>query len=192
VVAAAAVALFLRADAASEQFMEGSYWRFAVQPGQSVPRIHGEFHQGRFEFLNPWEKKMADEEGTYTLDGATLRLTANSTGAEAVWHYRSLDGVPMLLTARALAIIEKDGGLKPAHQNDFALWSEMMVRFEPQRPYHLYRLVREHRRFAAALPPDTRAGFETTFPQYLRIRWSELLADHPKLRDRLPKELRPE
>jgi hypothetical protein len=181
-----------RPERASEHFMEGKY---CLVPNGRAVSFFASFHDDRFRFDGSYEMAV---DGTYTLDGATLHCTSVWASLspmlpedKTIWHYRVLHGVPVLLTAKGLAIIKRDGGLQPAHSRDPILWDEMMVRADPTKyPSTWFRFRREHPRFAAALPVEFQVNVSRVSTRdYLFLRWQDFLIDHPGLRNRLPRQL---
>jgi hypothetical protein len=183
----AALLLWPRPEMASPHFMEG---RYDAVTDSNVVHYHL-FREGHYESHFIGNTFMGNVDGTYQSDGATVRVTYNqSPPNEASWSYRNFDGVALLLSDRSLAIYEKHGGLRPEHRQEVELWQGILVLTDPRHRASWPRLVREHPRFAAALPPKTRARFEIPGTLYLRYRWHDFLMDHPRLRDRLPTALR--
>jgi hypothetical protein len=187
----AAIALFLwsRPEPVSAQFMEGSYASMTFSFPAFIPRIIAfHFHDGRFEESGFNSK--SDRRGTYQIEGSKVRLTY-SPDIGGGWYYRTFDGVALLLSEEALEIYERDGGLQPKHQRDPQLWKGIFVRGEPSHHRAAWaRFLRQHPRFAAALPPADRKRYELSWRDYLRYSWFEFLDHHRKLRDRMPAALR--
>jgi hypothetical protein len=196
---ALALLLWPRPEMASEHFMEGYYGSdlFGVGYYDSEPLFSlgiyetHEFHGGDCEtsFYDGEHGSVHINRRTYKIDGSTVRIANSGGQPDTILHYRTFDGVAVLLTPEGLAIYEQNGGLLPEHQNDSDLREKILVRNDPRRYADRARLVREHPRFAAALPPEVRAGAEIPWTLYLRYRWHDYLTDHPGLRERLPAQL---
>jgi hypothetical protein len=173
---------------ASEHFMQGQYCTVLDRKDDflALKFSEGRYCQSEFSGGSRHISHMLE---TYDLDGDTVRITDQDAPFK-VWHYRNFDGVAVLLSPRALAIYEKSGGFLPEHQNNAALWEEVMVRGNLFHFSEWPRRIREHPRFAAALPPGKRSAGEIPWTRYLHYRWFDYLWDHPELRERLPKFLR--
>jgi hypothetical protein len=203
--AAAALALLLwsRPEMASEHFMEGHYAPMNMVPTKPGTPIRG--GRATRSLVHLTSRQIAPLDGNamwlvrpqnYQLDGHTVWMKRHSDTTPQPWHYRSFDGVAILLTPEALAIFEKNGRPLSEREDDLGRWwyhvlrHDVLVRYEPRRSSCWPRLIREHPRFAAALPPELRAKGEIPWTLYLRYRWHDFLVDYPKLRDRLPQQLR--
>jgi hypothetical protein len=170
---------------ASKHFMEG-YYHSVMSQATTGPLKPVRFVGGRYESIEAFALSHATF--PYQLEGDTVRI--DNVLPAVRWHYRNFDGVALLLSDKALAILQKNGSSLADHRDDLAFWQEVYVRDDPLRFTTWLRTVREHPRFAAALPKSVRSAAEISWRDYQRLRWQEYLAEHPQLRNRLPKKLR--